>query len=94
MKFLTTLAISIGLLIASQAMEKPSFHTKGTLTGKPTGTLKPGMQLPTVRQLAVDLQVNANTVARVYNKPIPAPIDPPPANVSMEEWSRRAQFQR
>jgi len=42
MKFLTTLAISIGLLIASQAMEKPSFHTKGTLTGKPTGTLKPG----------------------------------------------------
>ena len=23
-------------------MEKPSFHTKGTLTGKPTGTLKPG----------------------------------------------------
>src|SRR5438045_6638900 len=42
MKFLTTLAISIGLLIASQAMEKPSFHTKGTPTGKPTGTLKPG----------------------------------------------------
>ena len=26
----------------------------------------PGMQLPTVRQLAVDLAVNANTVARVY----------------------------
>src|SRR6266480_1883363 len=31
-----------------------------------TGTLQPGMQLPTVRQLAVDLAVNANTVARVY----------------------------
>ena len=31
-----------------------------------TGTLGPGDQLPTVRQLAVDLQVNANTVARVY----------------------------
>jgi GntR family transcriptional regulator len=31
-----------------------------------TGTLGPGAQLPTVRQLAVDLQVNANTVARVY----------------------------
>jgi GntR family transcriptional regulator len=30
------------------------------------GRLKPGDQLPTVRQLAVDLQVNANTVARVY----------------------------
>src|SRR6476660_8257606 len=31
-----------------------------------TGALEPGMQLPTVRQLAVDLAVNANTVARVY----------------------------
>src|SRR5207244_12610981 len=42
MKILTTIAISIGLLTASQAMEKPSFHTKGTPTGKPTGALKPG----------------------------------------------------
>ena len=31
-----------------------------------TGRLKIGDQLPTVRQLAVELQVNANTVARVY----------------------------
>jgi GntR family transcriptional regulator len=31
-----------------------------------TGTLKPGDKLPTVRQLAVDLRVNANTVAKVY----------------------------
>ena len=31
-----------------------------------TGELEPGSQLPTVRQLAVDLAVNANTVARVY----------------------------
>jgi GntR family transcriptional regulator len=31
-----------------------------------TGELQPGAQLPTVRQLAVDLAVNANTVARVY----------------------------
>jgi GntR family transcriptional regulator len=31
-----------------------------------TGRLQAGDQLPTVRQLAVDLQVNANTVARVY----------------------------
>jgi GntR family transcriptional regulator len=31
-----------------------------------TGQLGPGAQLPTVRQLAVDLAVNANTVGRVY----------------------------
>jgi GntR family transcriptional regulator len=31
-----------------------------------TGELQAGFQLPTVRQLAVDLAVNANTVARVY----------------------------
>ena len=31
-----------------------------------TSRLRLGDQLPTVRQLAVDLRVNANTVARVY----------------------------
>jgi len=31
-----------------------------------TGRLKVGQQLPTVRQLAVELRVNANTVAKVY----------------------------
>ena len=31
-----------------------------------TGRLAEGAQLPTVRQLAVDLAVNANTVAKVY----------------------------
>lgn len=31
-----------------------------------SGRLAVGAQLPTVRQLAVDLRVNANTVARVY----------------------------
>jgi len=30
------------------------------------GELKPGDQLPTVRQLAADLRVNFNTVARAY----------------------------
>ena len=31
-----------------------------------TGRLGPGDQLPTVRELAVELRVNGNTVARVY----------------------------
>jgi GntR family transcriptional regulator len=32
-----------------------------------TGRLARGAQLPTVRQLAVELRVNANTVAKVYS---------------------------
>lgn len=33
-----------------------------------TGKLGVGDQLPTVRQLAVDLRINANTVAKVYTE--------------------------
>src|SRR5262245_8242794 len=33
-----------------------------------TGRLGIGDQLPTVRQLAVDLRINANTVAKVYSE--------------------------
>ena len=33
-----------------------------------TGRLRRGDQLPTVRQLAVELRVNANTIARVYGE--------------------------
>ena len=33
-----------------------------------TGKLRIGEQLPTVRQLAVDLRINANTVAKVYTE--------------------------
>ncbi len=36
--------------------------------GIAAGSLKPGDQLPTVRQLAVDLAVNPNTVVRAYRE--------------------------
>ena len=43
MKLLSFIVVSVALLTASQAkMERSSFHTKGTPTGKPTGKLKPG----------------------------------------------------
>ncbi|MBC5826149.1 MAG: GntR family transcriptional regulator [Candidatus Eremiobacteraeota bacterium] len=32
------------------------------------GSLSPGEQLPTVKQLAVDLTLNPNTIARVYRE--------------------------
>jgi GntR family transcriptional regulator len=33
-----------------------------------SGNLEPGDRLPTVRQLAVDLSINTNTVARAYTE--------------------------
>lgn len=36
--------------------------------GVAAGALKPGHQLPTVRQLAVDLAINPNTVVRAYRE--------------------------
>ncbi len=38
------------------------------LGGIASGALSPGDQLPTVRQLAVDLAVNPNTVVRAYRE--------------------------
>ena len=38
------------------------------LLGIAAGHLKPGERLPTVRQLAIDLQVNPNTVSRAYRE--------------------------
>ncbi|HEY3930348.1 MAG TPA: GntR family transcriptional regulator [Candidatus Koribacter sp.] len=38
------------------------------LGGMATGALGPGQQLPTVRQLAVDLAINPNTVVRAYRE--------------------------
>src|SRR6516165_11324703 len=42
MRIITAFALSIAFLFSAYAMEQPSFHTKGTPTGKPTGPLKPG----------------------------------------------------
>src|SRR5579863_8029950 len=36
--------------------------------GMAAGTLSPGDQLPTVRQVAVDLSINPNTVVRAYRE--------------------------
>lgn len=38
------------------------------MLGISTGSLTPGDQLPTVRQLAVDLSINPNTVVRAYRE--------------------------
>src|SRR4029434_782806 len=42
LKILKILAVSVALLSTVQAVQQPSSHTKGTPTGKPTGSLKPG----------------------------------------------------
>ncbi len=49
----------IGLPIYVQITEQIRQHIA-------SGKLKPGDQLPTVRQMAADLRVNFNTVARAY----------------------------
>jgi GntR family transcriptional regulator len=38
------------------------------ILGVANGVLEPGEQLPTVRQLAVSLQINLNTIAKAYNE--------------------------
>src|ERR1700738_4129881 len=38
------------------------------LGGISSGSLQPGDKLPTVRQLAVDLSINPNTVGRAYRE--------------------------
>jgi len=42
MKLLPAITISAVVLASFVAMQQPSFHTKGSPTGKPTGSLKPG----------------------------------------------------
>ncbi len=54
-----TLDTASGLPIYRQIVDWVKLNAAG-------GGLAPGAQLPTVRQLAVDLGVNSNTVARAY----------------------------
>jgi hypothetical protein len=42
MKFQAVIAIFASIVATSLGMDQPSFHTKGTPSGKPTGPLKPG----------------------------------------------------
>jgi len=58
--------VSIVALDPSDATPIYAQLERGLRAGIATGRLQPGEQLPTVRQLAVELRVNANTVARVY----------------------------
>jgi GntR family transcriptional regulator len=56
-------------LVTIDARDKTPIYTqleRALRAAIATGRLKPGAQLPTVRMLAVDLSINANTVARVY----------------------------
>jgi GntR family transcriptional regulator len=58
----------IGLVSIDQRDPTPIYAQleRGLRAAIATSRLRPGDQLPTVRQLAVELQINANTVARVY----------------------------
>src|SRR5467141_4119611 len=42
MKLVSFVVVTTALLTISYAVERPSLHTKGTPTGKPTASLKPG----------------------------------------------------
>jgi GntR family transcriptional regulator len=58
-------------LVTLDARDKTPIYAqleRGLRAAIAAGRLRVGDQLPTVRQLAVELRVNANTVARVYSE--------------------------
>src|ERR1700710_2174296 len=59
--FLFRLNLESGVPVYRQIMDQ-------VRAGMASGTLVAGDQLPTVRQLAVDLAINPNTVARAYRE--------------------------
>ena len=57
-------------IVSIDARDKTPIYAqleRGLRAAMATSRLRPGDQLPTVRQLAVELRINANTVARVYS---------------------------
>src|SRR5476651_527251 len=61
--------MAAGPLVSIDARDRTPIYAqldRGLRAAIATGRLDAGDQLPTVRQLAVDLRVNANTVAKVY----------------------------
>jgi GntR family transcriptional regulator len=60
-QFAIRLDIKSGIPIYRQIMDQVT-------AGIAAGSVRPGDQLPTVRQLAVDLSVNPNTVIRAYRE--------------------------
>ncbi len=61
MAFTFSLSNSSGVPYYRQIVNKVTY-------GVANGMLKPGERLPTVRQLAVDLQVNLNTIVKAYSE--------------------------
>jgi GntR family transcriptional regulator len=61
--------MAVPLVLTLDPADSTPIHAqveRGILAAIAAGRLPAGEQLPTVRQLAVDLRVNANTVAKVY----------------------------
>lgn len=59
----------MALVLTLDSTDRTPIHAqveRGIRAAIASGRLPIGDQLPTVRQLAVDLRVNANTVAKVY----------------------------
>ena len=61
MAFIFTLSNSSGVPYYRQIVNH-------VIYGVANGVLKPGEKLPTVRQLAVDLQINLNTISKAYSE--------------------------
>jgi GntR family transcriptional regulator len=61
--------VDVPLVLTLDSVDRTPIHAqveRGIRAAIASGRLPIGDQLPTVRQLAVDLRVNANTVAKVY----------------------------